>query len=119
LPHESCGSAILTARTNYDREDHQLKARLFTFTLGPGKRAVAQAIADDIAPTIAALPGCHGVTVFGDDGDGQYGIFVLWASEAEAKAAAPIIRPKLDERLAGHVDDAPVARLYDVFSRQA
>jgi hypothetical protein len=96
-----------------------LKARLFTFTLGPGKRAVAQAIADDIAPTIASLPGCQGVTVFGEDSDGQFGIFVLWASEAEANAAAPIIRPKLDERLAGHVEAAPVARLYDVLSREA
>ena len=94
-----------------------MKARLFTFTMGPGKRNVAQAIADDIAPMINSLPGCRSVSVFGDESDGEFGLFVLWASEGDANAAAPIIRPKLDEHLAGHVKAGPVARLYDVLSK--
>jgi hypothetical protein len=85
--------------------------------MGPGKRTVAQAIADDIVPMIASLPGCRSVTVFGDESDGEFGIFVLWASEAEANAAAPIIRPKLDQHLAGHLEAGPVARLYEVLSK--
>jgi len=84
-----------------------MNARLLRFTLGPGKRAVAQSVADDISPLIAAMPGCKGVTVFGDDSDGQYGIFVLWESEAAANAAAPLIRPQIDERISGHVRGEP------------
>jgi len=55
-------------------------ARLVRFSFGPGKQAEAQAIADDLAPLIAAQPGCGGVTVFGDDDTGDYGLFVFWNS---------------------------------------
>jgi hypothetical protein len=92
-------------------------ARLLRFSLGPGKRAVAQSVADDMPPRIAAMPGCKGVTVFGDDSDGQYGIFVLWDSEADANAAAPLIRPQIDERISGHVQGEPEARLFEVLSK--
>ncbi|MDP9236670.1 MAG: hypothetical protein M3P30_04590 [Chloroflexota bacterium] len=92
-------------------------ARLVRFSLGPGKRAVAQALADDLAPQIAAMPGCKGVTVFADDSDGESGLFVLWASQADANAAAPQIRPKLDEMLAAHVQGSPDIRLFEVLSK--
>jgi hypothetical protein len=91
-------------------------ARLVRFSLGSGRRGVAQAIADDLAPTIASQPGCGGVTVFGDDSDGEYGIFVLWDSQAHAGAAAGIIRPILDKHLSGNVQARPEARLYEVIS---
>ena len=92
-------------------------ARLLRFSLGPGKRAVAQSVADDMPPIIAAMPGCRSVTVFGDDTDGQYGLFVLWDSRDSANAAAPVIRPQIDERIAGHVLGAPEARLFEVLSK--
>ncbi len=91
-------------------------ARLVRFTFGPGKRAAAQAIADNLAPLIASQSGCQGVTVFGDDSDGQYGIFVLWDSQANAEAAAQVIRPKLNENLAGNVQGPPDTRLFEVIS---
>ena len=90
--------------------------RLLRFSFGPGKGAQAQAIADNIAPAIAAQPGCKSVTVFGDDCDGEYGIFVLWNSEDEANAAAQVIRPQLNEHFAGHVQSEPDARLFKVLS---
>ena len=92
-------------------------ARLVRFSLGAGKRAVAQALVDDIAPLIAEQPGCSGVTVFGDDSDGQYGIFVLWDTEANANAAAQLVRPKLDQHLSGHLQSPPDARLFEVLSK--
>jgi quinol monooxygenase YgiN len=92
-------------------------ARLVRFTLGPGKRAVAQTLADDLAPVIKALPGCNGVTVFADDSDGAAGLFVLWDSEANANAAAGQIRPKLDQIISGHVQGAPDVRLFEVLSK--
>ena len=92
-------------------------ARLVRFSLAPGKRAVAQAVADDLTPRIAALPVCKSVTVFGDDSDGQYGIFVLWESEANANAASGVIRPQLDQHIAGHVQGSTDARLFEVLSK--
>jgi quinol monooxygenase YgiN len=89
-------------------------ARLVRFSFGPGNRARAQAIADEIAPQIEAHPGCAGVTIFGDDSDGEYGIFVLWDSEDNANAAASLIRPQLDDHLAGNVARPPEARLFEV-----
>jgi hypothetical protein len=56
------------------------------------------------------------VTVFGDDADGEYGIFVLWASAADAGAAASVIRPILDEHLAGNIQAPPDTRLFEVLS---
>lgn len=91
-------------------------ARLVRFSLGQGKRAVGQSVADDVAPQIAAQPGCQGVTVFGDDASGQYGLFVLWDSEANANAAAGVIRPQLNEILAPHAQGPPDARLFEVLS---
>ena len=93
-------------------------ARLVRFSFGAGKRAAAQAIADDLAPLIASQPGCGGVTVFGDDRDGEYGIFVLWDSEANADAAARLVRPKLEEHLAGHAQGPADARLFEVIPAQ-
>ena len=92
-------------------------ARLVRFSFGAGKHGEAQAIADDLAPLIAAQAGCEGVTVFGDDSDGEYGLFVLWNSENDANAAAQVIRPKLDEHLAGKIQRPPDARLFKVISK--
>jgi hypothetical protein len=62
------------------------------------------------------MPGCKSVTVFGDEKDNEYGIFVLWASEADANAAAAVIRPQLNKHLEGHVQRAPDARLFEVIT---
>ena len=95
----------------------RLYARLVRFTFGPGKRAEAQALADDLAPRIGSLDGCSGVTVFGDEADGEYGIFVLWESQAAADAAADVISPRLSKHLAGTALGAPDIRLFEVLSR--
>lgn len=91
-------------------------ARLVRFSIGAGQRSAAQTLADDLTPLIASQPGCQSVTVFGDDADGEYGIFVLWDSQANADAAAGLVRPKLDEHLAGHIQSPPDARLFEVIS---
>jgi len=91
-------------------------ARLVRFSFGPGKHVEAQSIADNIAPLIASQPGCQGVTVFGDETDGEYGIFVLWDTQENANAAAPLMRPKLDEHLVGNAKGPPDARLFKVLS---
>ena len=92
-------------------------ARLVRFSLGPGQRVLAQSVADDLPPLIAALAGCQSVIVFGDHSDGQYGFFVVWDSEANANAAAAVIRPQLDQRIGGHLQSPTEARLFEVLSK--
>ncbi len=71
--------------------------RLVRFSFGPGKRAVAQALADDLVPAIREQTGCQSVTAFGDDRDGEYGLVVQWDSQEHADAAAAVISPRLQQ----------------------
>ena len=89
-------------------------ARLVLFTLGPGNWAKAESIASDLAPRIRAQDGCESVTFFGDDSDGQCGLFVLWDSQESADAAAAVISPQLRSALEGNVQTPPSIRLYRV-----
>jgi len=91
-------------------------ARLVRFSFGPGKHAEAQALAENLAPLISTQPGCESVTVFGDETDGEYGIFVLWDTQENANGAAQLMRPKLNEHLAGNAKGQPDARLFKVLS---
>ena len=89
-------------------------ARLVRFTLAPGSETKAQKLADELTPLIAEQPGCQAVTIFGDHGDGQYGIYVLWDTQEHADAAAGLVRPQLDKHLAGSVTAPPEPKLYRV-----
>ena len=62
--------------------------RLVRFKFGPGKRAAAQALADNLVPAIHEQAGCQSVAVFGDDQDGEYGLLVRWDTREHADAAA-------------------------------
>ena len=89
-------------------------ARLVRFKLVPGSEAKAQELADELAALIADQPGCQAVTIFGDHGDGEYGIYVLWDTQEHADAAAGLVRPQLDKHLAGSVTAPPEPRLFRV-----
>ncbi len=90
--------------------------RLVRFSFGPGKRAIAQALADDLVPAIREQAGCQGVTAFGDDRDGEYGLLVRWDSQEHADAAAAVISPRLQQHLAGNVQAPPDIRLFEVLA---
>ena len=92
-------------------------ARLVRFSLAPGKHAAAQAIADNLAPTIASQPGNQGVTVFGDESDGEYGLFVLWDSQDSAMAASALMSPRLNEHLEGSIQGPLSIHLHKGFSK--
>ncbi|MGH6738618.1 MAG: putative quinol monooxygenase, partial [Bradyrhizobium sp.] len=70
-----------------------MNLRLVQFSLGPGKRAVAESIADKIVPAIRARPGCERCVFFADNDAGDYGLIVLWESAHAAEAAAAVIGP--------------------------
>ncbi len=92
-------------------------ARLVRFSLAPGKHAAAQAIADDLAPQMASQPGNRGVTVFADDDEGEYGLFVLWESLEEAKAAAAAMSPKLNAHLEGSIQGPLDVHVFKVLTK--
>ena len=92
-------------------------ARLVLYTLGSGGRSKAQALADELAPAISAQKGCESVTFFGDDADGEYGLFVLWESKEDAEAAVKVIGPRLMQALAGSVKGPPNMRLFEVLKQ--
>jgi len=89
-------------------------ARLVRFSLEPGSDTKAQELADEVGPLIALQPGCEAVTVFGDHGDGEYGIYVLWDTQENADTAAGVVRPQLNEHLAGNAKAPPETRLFEV-----
>ncbi len=91
--------------------------RLVRFKFGPGKHAAAQALADELVPAISTQPGCQSVVCFGDETDGEYGLYVLWDTQEHADAAAAIIRPRLNEGLAGNVQAPPDVRLFQVLAQ--
>ena len=91
-----------------------MNLRLVQFSLGPGKRSVAEGIADKVVPAIRAQKGCDRCEFFADDEAGDYGIVVLWASKQAADAAYLVISPILMPALAV-AKGAPSIRLFDVY----
>jgi heme-degrading monooxygenase HmoA len=91
-------------------------ARLVRFSLEPGSQAKAQELAEELAPLISVQPGCQAVTVFGDHGEGDYGIYVLWDTQEHADTAAGIVRPRLTAHLAENAKAPPETRLFEVLS---
>jgi hypothetical protein len=81
-----------------------------------GSRSRGQAIADDLIPAIKRQPGCLSATFFAGGEDGESGLCVLWDSAEHAEAASSVIRPKLDQHLAGHIKAPPDARLFTVLA---
>ena len=88
--------------------------RLVLFNFGLGMRDAANELAADIGPQIRGLNGCKSATFFGDDTDGQYGLFVLWESQEHVDSAAKIIGPQLMSHLEGKVTEESSRRLYNV-----
>jgi hypothetical protein len=89
-------------------------ARLVKFNVGSGQQQAAETLAEDLGPLIRSLPGCSSATFFGDDTDGEYGIFVLWETQAQAESAAAIVSPRLEQHLAGKVKGGSSRRLFKV-----
>jgi hypothetical protein len=73
--------------------------RLVQFSVGPGKRSAAEALADKVIPAIRARPGCVRAEFFLDDATGDDGFIVLWESRKAADDSYPLISPILNSAL--------------------
>ena len=91
-----------------------MHARLVRFRLAPGSQAKVDDLVAELRPLIEGRAGCGGVTFFGDDAAGEWGVFVLWATQEDADGAAAVMRPRLDAHLRGHLQAPPDTRLFEV-----
>ena len=90
--------------------------RLVRFTLAADASSRAQAIAEDLIPTIKQQPGCLSAVFYGGGADGQCGFCVLWASREHAAAAAAVMNPLLEAHIAGNVVAPPERGLFPVLA---
>jgi len=90
-------------------------AHFVLFTVGQGKRAIAESIADKFAPVYASVANCKGVTFLGDDAVGEYGSLSLWESKEALEAYREKIGPELEAALKGLVTCPPTIRAFEVY----
>ncbi len=89
-------------------------ARLILFTIGPGKRAVAEKMVVQFAPALRSRKGFKGATFLADDSVGEYGSLVLWETKEDAEDAAKNLFPEVQKALSGLVKEPPRHPLFEV-----
>ena len=94
-------------------------AQLSIITLGPGMRSAAEKLADQFAPALKSMKGFKGVTFLGDDTVGEYMSLSLWESKEDAKAAATVMAPKLEQAVSGIAKVPPTRRFFEVYEAKA
>lgn len=72
-------------------------AELVTMHLGPGMKATAEMVADQLAPVYKALQGFKGLVFIGDIEFGEYGCLSLWESRENAQALSGALKPRLKQ----------------------
>ncbi len=90
-------------------------ARLNLFTLGPGTRAAAEALADEMVPLVKAQPGNQGVTFLMDEENGEYGALILFDTKEHADAAKEKMFPILMSKIGEIVKGPPSLKLFEVY----
>ncbi len=90
-------------------------ARLALFTLGPGTRSTAEALADEMIPKVKAQKGFKDISFLMDALTGEYGAFILWESKEDAEAAKDALFPVLLSKIGGIVKSPPSLKLFEVY----
>ena len=94
-------------------------ANLITFTLGPGKRPVAEKLVAQFAPALKARDGFKSQTFLGDDVPGEYSALVVFESREQAQATFEAMFPQLKQALTGIVQGEPSRGLLEVIEPKA
>jgi heme-degrading monooxygenase HmoA len=89
-------------------------ANLVSFTLGPGKRSVADKLVAQFDPAIRAREGFKTVTFLADDTAGQYKALVVFDSQQAAQATWKALFPRLEAALEGIVQGSASRALFEV-----
>lgn len=89
-------------------------ARFVLFTLGNGKRTIAETMAEKQRAAMQRLQGFKGATFIADDHSGEYGVLSLWESKETAQAAEVTLTPGYLQTLKSHLKRIPMRRVLEV-----
>ncbi len=90
-------------------------ARLTLFTLGPGQRSKAEALAKEMLPLVKAQPGNEGATFLMDEENGEYGAFILFDTKEHADAAKEAMLPIVMSKIGDIMKGPPSLKLFEVY----
>jgi heme-degrading monooxygenase HmoA len=90
-------------------------ATLGKLTLAPGKRAIAEGIADQGVAGVAQQPGFISVIFFLNEERNEYGAFSLWESREAAEAANAVLTPQFEQAFGEHLEGPIESILYEVY----
>ncbi|MGM0875846.1 MAG: hypothetical protein ACQEWV_13895 [Bacillota bacterium] len=90
-------------------------ARLVVFTLGNGKRRIAEKMMKDFDPITRKLRGFRGNVYFFDDSVCEYRALNYWDTKSHAEDANSVIFPKVEKELENMNEKKPIVKLFEVF----
>ena len=93
--------------------------RIVQFKLAKGSRAAAEEIANKVVPVIRAQPGCDRSEFFADDSTGDYGVFAIWATKADAETAPAYVMPVLSQAMAEAQSTNNSRQLFEIIEPRA
>lgn len=88
---------------------------LGTLTIGPGKRAVAEGIADHGVGLVSSQPGFISVRFFLDEATNVYGAVSEWESREAAEAADAVLTPGFTQAFGDHLEGEISSRIYEIY----
>lgn len=89
-------------------------ANQIMFTLGPGKRPLADQLAADFAPLLAQREGFQAVTFLADDEIGEYGALVVYSTKEDADSTFELLSPRLRQAIEEVTQEHPTRRLFEI-----
>ncbi|QGQ47695.1 hypothetical protein E6W99_20625 [Metabacillus sediminilitoris] len=93
----------------------KLYARLVVFTLGDGKRLLAEKITKEFDKVSRTLRGFRGNVYFFDDRVGEYRALNYWDTKSDAEDANEVMFPKLENELSNISEKKPVVKMFEVY----
>ena len=88
---------------------------LTLFTLGPGKREVADQIGGQFGPMLQGMKGFKSMTMFGDNETGEYGGLSVWETKEDAEAALANTGEPMKQALGDLLKGPPVRKVFEVW----
>lgn len=90
-------------------------AQQLIFQLGPGKRAVAEGMADKYYNLYKGMKGYVSSTYLGAPDKGEYVSFHVWKTLEDLQAAAEKLSPIFQKEDGGKLQGPPDIRVYEVY----
>jgi heme-degrading monooxygenase HmoA len=88
---------------------------LTLFTLGPGKRELADPMGQQFRAVIRGMKGFKSMTMFGDSDTGEYGGLSIWETKADAEAALVDTEKPMKEAIGSLLKGPPVRKVFELW----